>query len=125
MRMLIGELAKRARVPIDTTPCDAIFKDYAYDRRSVLDKPTAEMLAWLLEQTMDLLKQTNHMAMSRFEMLEFESYQKKCSVAVQLISGELLSPIYRRCPELRREISDLRTEPTQDGIDLDAFNNTL
>ena len=83
------------------------------------------MLAWLLERTIDLLKQTNHIAMSRFEMLEFESYQKKCSVAVQLISGELLSPIYRQYPELRREISDLRTEPTQDGIDLDAFNNTL
>ena len=81
------------------------------------------MLAWLLERTIDLLKQTNHMAMSRFEMLEYESYQKKSGVAVQLISGELLSPIYRKYPELRREISDLRTEPVQDEIDLDAFNN--
>jgi hypothetical protein len=80
------------------------------------------MLAWLLERTIDLLKQTNHVAMSRFEMSEFEAYQKKCNVAVQLISGELISPIYRKYPELRQEISDLRAESAPDGLDVDTFN---
>ena len=120
--MFIGKLAKRASVSIDTIPFDDSSGNYVHDRRSCLNKPTSETIAWLLERTIDLLKQTHHLAMSGCEPAEFDSYHKKCEVAVQLISGELLSPIYRQYPELREEIEAFRAAAAQDGIEVEAFD---
>ena len=90
-----------------------------------MNKPTAKIIAGLLERTIDLLKQTHHLAMSGYEPLEFDSYHEKSNAVVQLISGELLSPIYRQYPELRQEISDMREAAAQDEFDLDEADNTL